>query len=82
MIFVVDLWMDGYNSEEEMNKACKEFIKEQLDNTATSVQVIEIPTKEEAEKQSHENNGNPMYIPDLYATGFMRGYEWTKEKMK
>lgn len=82
MILIVDLWMDGYDSEEEMNKACREFIEEQLNNTATSVRVIEMPTKEEAEKQSHENNGNPMTIRDLYATGFMSCYNWIKEKAK
>ena len=29
--FVIDLWMDGYDTEEEMIEACKVFIEEQLD---------------------------------------------------
>ena len=30
MKFIVDLWLDGYETEEEMREACKEFIYEQL----------------------------------------------------
>jgi hypothetical protein len=40
--FIVDLWLDGYESEEEMAAACKEFIFEQLDFSASSVTVTEI----------------------------------------
>jgi len=48
MKFIVDLWLDGYNSEEEMNMACKEFIKEQLDFTASSVQIEEYDESRES----------------------------------
>lgn len=41
MKFIVDLWLDGYDTEEEMKVACIEFIKEQLDMTASSVEVEE-----------------------------------------
>lgn len=41
--FIVDLWLDGYNSEEEMTKACEEFIKDQLDFSASSVSVERLP---------------------------------------
>lgn len=37
--FVVDLWLDGYDTEEEGDEACEDFIKEQLDFTASSVHV-------------------------------------------
>ncbi len=37
--FIVDLWLDGYDSEEEMEDACEVFIREQLDHTASSVKV-------------------------------------------
>ena len=37
--FLVDLWLDGYDTEEEMVAACEEFIQEQLDTTASSVHV-------------------------------------------
>lgn len=40
--FIVDLWMDGYNTEEEMEKACEEFIKEQLDFSGSSVKIQKI----------------------------------------
>lgn len=34
--------MDGYDSEEEMREACIEFIREQLDFSASSVKILEI----------------------------------------
>jgi hypothetical protein len=44
--FLVDLWMDGYKSEKEMIEACEEFIKEQLDFSASSVDVSLLTDKE------------------------------------
>ena len=46
--FIVDLWLDGYDSEEEMKAACKEFIYEQLNFSASSVTITEIPEEPEA----------------------------------
>lgn len=46
--FIVDLWLDGYEDEAEMEKACEEFIYEQLNFTASSVKIeklIERPIK-------------------------------------
>lgn len=37
--FVVDLWLDGYEDEEEHAKACEEFIAESLNFSASSVRV-------------------------------------------
>lgn len=37
--FIVDLWLDGYDTEEEMVDACEEFIYEQLNFTASSVKI-------------------------------------------
>ena len=37
--FEVELWMDGYESEEEMEDACAEFIYEQLNFSASSVKI-------------------------------------------
>jgi hypothetical protein len=37
--FIVDLWLDGYETEEEMEEACEEFIYEQLSMTASSVHI-------------------------------------------
>lgn len=37
--FIVDLWLDGYETEEEMEEACEEFIYDQLNMTASSVKV-------------------------------------------
>ena len=40
--FIVDLWLDGYDTEEEMNDACEVFIYDQLIFTATSVKIERI----------------------------------------
>jgi hypothetical protein len=45
--FKVELWMDGYNSEEEMIAACKEFIYEQLNFSGSGVGEIEFIPDEE-----------------------------------
>ncbi len=37
--FIVDLWLDGYDTEDEMINACFEFINEQLNFSASSVKV-------------------------------------------
>jgi hypothetical protein len=38
--FTIDFWMDGYDSEEEMNKAAKEYIFNALDSSGTSVRNV------------------------------------------
>lgn len=35
--FIVELWLDGYESEQDMADACEEFIYEQLNFSASSV---------------------------------------------
>jgi len=40
--FIVDIWLDGYESEEEMADACEEFIYDQLNFTASSVTVTRV----------------------------------------
>lgn len=44
--FIVDLWMDGYDSEEEMEEACPEFIYEQLNFSASSVSIKKLNNDE------------------------------------
>jgi hypothetical protein len=39
MKFIVDLWLDGYEMEEDMEEACFEFIYEQLNFSASSVEI-------------------------------------------
>jgi hypothetical protein len=43
--FIVELWLDGYETEEEMIDACKDFIYEQLNFSASSVKVTEYDDK-------------------------------------
>ena len=42
MKFIVDLTLDGYDTDEEMKEACLEFIYEQLDFAASRVKVEEL----------------------------------------
>ena len=37
--YIVNLWLDGYDTEEQMEKACDEFIYDQLNFTASSVRL-------------------------------------------
>lgn len=47
--FIVEIWLDGYNSEEEMEEACEEFIYEQLNFAASSVRITKIEDNEDLE---------------------------------
>lgn len=38
--FVIDLWLDGYEDDEEMARACEEFIQEQLDFAGSGVKIV------------------------------------------
>lgn len=51
--YIVDLWLDGYDTEEEMEKACDKFIYDQLDFTASSVRVKRI------EEEDYQRLNNP-----------------------
>lgn len=48
--FIVDLWLDGYDDENERAEAEKEFIYDQLNMTASSVKISEFePALENAQ---------------------------------
>jgi hypothetical protein len=40
MKFLIDLELDGYDSEQEMREACYEYIKDQLGSAGTYVTII------------------------------------------
>ena len=42
--FIVDLWLDGYETEEEMAEACEQFIYDQLNFSGSGVKVMKIPS--------------------------------------
>lgn len=49
--YIIDLWLDGYENEEDRSKAEKEFIYEQLNMTASGVEIQEIlPGKTDTER--------------------------------
>ena len=45
--YIVELHLDGYETDEEMEAACDEFIEDQLDITAGGVTITKIEEKEE-----------------------------------
>ena len=53
--FIVDLWLDGYEDEKQRTDAEKEFIYEQLNMTASSVKIIELPDTPKVKKFISEN---------------------------
>ena len=40
MKFLIDLNMDGYSSLKDEQEACKQFIMDQLDSTATYIKIL------------------------------------------
>jgi len=44
-LFVIDIWMDGYDTEEEMEEVIPDFIYECLTGSATSVKIFNIDKK-------------------------------------
>ena len=41
--FIVDLWLDGYETEEEMEAACETIIYEQLNFSGSDVHIQKLP---------------------------------------
>ena len=56
--FLVELWLDGYETEKEMKEACEEFIYEQLNMTASSVKITKIfePKSSSSEEEKIERD--------------------------
>ena len=48
--YLLDFWLDGYENEEEREKAELEFIYDQLNFTASSVKITPISSTDEGEK--------------------------------
>src|SRR3990167_4528459 len=47
--FIVDIVLDGYNVEEEMVAACEKFLYDQLNITASSVEIKQIDEEDRQE---------------------------------
>lgn len=90
--YIVDLWLDGYDSEEETEEECKKFIYEQLNMTASSVSIekynddndanLIFGTKSEREVinflKAQENNQKPMFFIDNFTCKFCNDEgDWT-----
>jgi len=52
--FLVEIYLDGYESEEEHDKACAEFVYDQLNMTASCVKVTPIPPTPKPEERTRE----------------------------
>ena len=44
--FIVDLWLDGYDTDQEADIACQQFIEENLDTSVGQVSVTRITDDE------------------------------------
>ena len=44
--FIVDLWLDGYDNEEEMEQACLEFLEDTLNFSGSCVEVTKYIEKD------------------------------------
>lgn len=40
MKMLIELWLDGYETEEQRKEACIEYVEEQLNMTASSIKVL------------------------------------------
>jgi hypothetical protein len=49
--FIVDLWLDGYETEAAMAEACEQFIYDQLNFSGSSVEIMKIPLPDDIAKQ-------------------------------
>lgn len=47
MKMLIDVWVDGYDDPKQRKEACIEWVKTQLDTTATSVKILWIDKEEE-----------------------------------
>ena len=56
--FVVDLWLDGYETEEEMEKACEVFIYQQLNFSGSSVEISMFDNDEKIKGYKNESDVN------------------------
>lgn len=54
--FIVDLWLDGYETEEEMEEACEVFIYNQLNFTASSVKITPFKEKGKGEYRKKDRS--------------------------
>lgn len=60
--FIIDLWLDGYENEEEMKDACFEFIDDQLNMTASSIKMIGQIKEQEESKDTFILYGGPQEV--------------------
>ena len=42
MKILIDFWVDGYDTEEEMEKACLGYLDDTLNGTATSLKILDL----------------------------------------
>ena len=47
--FIVDLWLDGYETEEEMAEACEQFIYDQLNFSGSGVTISRVKEEDKDE---------------------------------
>ena len=55
-VFLVDLFLDGYDTKEEEEKACEEFIYDQLNFTASGVTIRKLNINDEEKEDLFSKN--------------------------
>lgn len=86
--FIVDLWLDGYETEEEANAAAKEFIDDQLNFSGSSVQIQEPTPCANCERLEDQLYHESRKAPEVeYKLGheievLKKQLEMCKEKLK
>ena len=62
--FIVDLWLDGYEDAAEADKAAEEFIYEQLNMTASCVNITRFNESEKTAAQSVKPSAETPPLPE------------------
>jgi hypothetical protein len=50
MKMLIEFWMDGYDTPEEMREACMDYVKEELDMTASSIEILWAESAKDVER--------------------------------
>ena len=69
MKFIVELELDGYETEEEHREACLKFIEEQLNFSASFVKVKELKEKEQILEECPKCRNKSVRTKEMHEGG-------------
>ena len=83
--FIVDLYLDGYETEKEMEDACEEFIYDQLNFTASSVKIerIKDPASDRLDPTNEASEISPTreHLEDPYVLQLIRALSMQQDEI-